>query len=287
MSNDLNCEQLEPLLSAYHDGELTEAERASADRHLKECTVCQNRLVEISAVASSLRSLPRLNPKLDVAANIEQLIAKQPRKVANRQPLVWGAAGIAAAVAAIVVGTNMQNAVNPGNATLTANSKSTQHTLTDPVSSQQPMEVAKGAEPEVAPGVVETDQPDQQLELAAKGSSKRENSGASSESSSRKDSQRGESTGKPAVDHNLKRNGKFNPHLEVADKTPTAFPAGGNTTSGSHLDGSDRLIANGNSGAGVVGADANLVAVFDTEQRGVTEELGITTDEDGLYAIKL
>lgn len=284
MSNDFNCEQLEPLLSAYHDGELTEAERASADRHLKECTVCQNRLVEISAVASSLRSLPRLNPKLDVAANIEQLIAKKPRNVANRQPLVWGAAGIAAAVAAIVVGMNMQNAVNPGNATLTANSKSTQRTLKE--SSQQPMEVAKGVEPEVASGVGETDQPDQQLELATKDSSKRENSNTS-DSSSRKDSQSGESTGKPAVDHNSKRNGKFNPHLEVADKTPTASPAGGNTTSGSHLDGSDRLIASSNSGAGVVGADANLVAVFDTEQRGVTEELGITTDEDGLYAIKL
>jgi len=284
MSNDFNCEQLEPLLSAYHDGELNEAERTLAERHLNGCDACQNRLLEIGAVASSLKLLPRLNPKTDVAANIEQLIANQPKSVTKIQrPVIWGAAGIAAAAAVLLVAGNFKIAPNSANSPVTANSNVNQSLPKhehDPAKSQD-LEIAQAPAPGVNPAQQEQSNPAQ----VAVGN--HEHGSTSHGPESKKDPALDQHE-KPAADRNAKKNSKFNPHLEVASRGNESSTVTGGTTSGSHLDGSDsQLIANRSGGTGVLGADSNLVAVYDTEQRGVTEELGITTDEDGLYAIKL
>ena len=113
MSNFLTCKQLEPLLGAYHDGELSENERVEADKHISSCAACQNRVVEIVAISNSLKALPRLTPKMDVAANIEKLLAAQP-KAANQitKPLVWSAVGVAAAAAVVLFIGNLKSGPN-------------------------------------------------------------------------------------------------------------------------------------------------------------------------------
>jgi hypothetical protein len=299
MSNDFNCEQLEPLISAYHDGELNEAERSAAERHLNGCAVCQNRLLAIGAVASSLNSLPRLNPKVDVAANIEQLIANQPKGISQfKRPIAWSAAGIAAAVAVLAVSSNFNNTLSPSNSVLTANSKVNQSSQSkqNQSNSKAGAGIADSVNPEIA-SASQPDEPAAQLnalpQLAPDHiASNRNHSGNNAEvhGGAKKDASITEPQVKPSADHNAKNSPKVNPPVQVASIGNAA--ASGGTTSGARLDGSDtRLIANRSNSAGIraatIGTDGNLVAVYDTEQRGVTEELGITTDEDGLYAIKL
>ncbi|CAN5359893.1 hypothetical protein BH10CYA1_BH10CYA1_33420 [soil metagenome] len=285
MSNDFNCEQLEPLLSAYHDGEVTEAERADAERHLSGCAQCQNRLLEISAVANSLKSLPLLNPKTDVAANIEQLIANQPKGISRIQrPVIWGAVGIAAAAAVLLVAGNFRVVTSPVNDSLTANSKikQTMPKHEQSVIKSHDLEIAQGLETTSTPAHQEPTAP---VQVTA---GNHEKTDEPTGTASKKDGVLPGQHDKPSTDHNAKKNSKFNPHFEVASSGDEGRTIVVGTTSGSHVDASDpQLIANRNTGAGVLGADSNLIAVYDTEQRGVTEELGITTDEDGLYAIKL
>ncbi|MBS1954878.1 MAG: zf-HC2 domain-containing protein [Cyanobacteria bacterium SZAS-4] len=289
MSNDFNCKQLEPLLSAYHDGELTEAERADADRHLNGCADCQNRLLEISAVATSLKSLPRLNPKTDVAANIEQLIANQPKGISRIQPpVIWGAAGIAAAAAVLLVAGNFKAVTNQANNPLTANSKTNQ------VMPKPMPNAVKSQELEIAHNLDTTANPIQDFTEPAQISAHHDQSSAPNGTVSKKEGGMPTQHEKPTTDNNAKKNSKFNPHLQVASNgnegaTNAVATNAVATASGSQSDASaPQLIANRNVGtASIGGADSSLVAIYDTEQRGVTEELGITTDEDGLYAIKL
>ncbi|HEY9731821.1 MAG TPA: zf-HC2 domain-containing protein [Drouetiella sp.] len=297
MSNDFNCEQLEPLLSAFHDGELSEVERTAAERHLNGCDACKNRLLEIGAVANSLKSLPRLNPKIDVAANIESLIANQPKQ-ANRfsRPVFWGAAGIAAAAAVVVVAINLNGPSNLGDSPQTANS-SIPHigSKTQPVPQSQKLEVAhsikNSSDLEVAQSVDNSSNTEQGSSEDQVGGSQVAathlgrngepigNAGAKKDAAS-------ESHNK--TDRGEKRNTNVTQHVEIAQNPRVVPHIVDGSASGAHLDGSDpHLIARGTGGAGTIGADSNLVAVYDTEQHGVTEELGITTDEDGLYAIKL
>jgi len=285
MSNDFNCEQLEPLLSAYHDGELNDAERALAERHLNACGACQSCLLQIDAVASSLKALPRLNPKTDVAANIEQLIAKQPKGVTKIQrPVIWGAAGIAAAAAVLLVAGNFRVAPNSASNPLVANSNVT-HSIAKPESESvkaEVLEIAQAPDSSLSPL---QQKPTDHVQFSA---GNHEHGSVSTGSGAKKDSATQDQHQKPSTENNAKKNSKFNPHIEVASLGNESATLSGGTTSGSHLKGSDaQLIANRKGGTGTIGADSNLVAVYDTEQRGVTEELGITTDEDGLYAIKL
>lgn len=283
MSNDFNCKQLEPLLSAYHDGELSEAERADAERHLNGCADCQNRLLEIGAVANSLKALPRLNPKTDVAANIEQLIANQPKGINRIQrPVIWGAAGIAAAAAVLLVAGNFRAVTDRANDPLTANSRTNQ-TVPKPEPS-----LVKSQDLEVAHSVETPSSPVEESSAPVISGVQHNQSNAPTGTASKKDGVMPVQREKPSSEHNAKKNSKFNPHLEVASKGDEGATAVISTTSGSHTDvGGPQLIANRNINTASIGTDSSLVAIYDTEQRGVTEELGITTDEDGLYAIKL
>lgn len=294
MSNDFNCKQLEPLLSAYHDDELTEAERADAERHLNGCVECQNRLLEISAVANSLKSLPRLNPRTDVAATIEHLIANQPKKVNQVQrPIIWGAAGIAAAAAVLLVSTNFKAVTKGANDPLTANSTTKQIMPVNPDRS-----AAKSQDLEIAHTLEPTSNPAREVTEPAQSSTSGSQRGEEAGTASTKDGVVPTQNEKPSTERNSKKNSKFNPRLEVASKggeDADKIVAAKNvvaknvvTASASSTDSSaPQLIANHNIRTSTISPDSNLVAIYDTEQRGVTEELGITTDEDGLYAIKL
>ncbi len=281
MSNFLTCEQLEPLLSAYHDGELSEHERLEADKHISSCAVCQNRVLEIGAISSSLKALPRLTPKMDVAANIEKLIAAQP-KAANQitRPLVWSVVGVAAAAAVVLFVGNLHSGPNVVPNQVASNS--TVHTATNKkgggAAASRDLEVASNAIDDPGARIVGL-----------------EKTQSVSEDSKKKVSPLPEQHGKPDAENvGKKERAKFNPHLQIASR---ANDGGTDTipldaTQSAHLDqqtGADSQLIASETSKKVIGqsGDSNLVAVYDTDQRNVTEELGITTDEDGLYAIKL
>jgi hypothetical protein len=52
----MNCEQVQSLLAAYLDGEVTPSERALILAHLSSCTVCQQELNLLSTARSQIRS---------------------------------------------------------------------------------------------------------------------------------------------------------------------------------------------------------------------------------------
>lgn len=66
-----NCDQLSELLDAYHDNELPPNERESVAQHVSECSACSGRLADISRLARSLSSLPRMRPSRDFIDNID------------------------------------------------------------------------------------------------------------------------------------------------------------------------------------------------------------------------
>ena len=53
----MNCEQVQSLLVAYLDGEVTPSERTLIQAHLSNCTVCQQELTLLSTARSQVRSM--------------------------------------------------------------------------------------------------------------------------------------------------------------------------------------------------------------------------------------
>lgn len=66
----LTCEEAEPELSAYLDGELTPQERAELEAHLVLCEKCNAALSEIESARKALTSLPKVSAPLTLKTNI-------------------------------------------------------------------------------------------------------------------------------------------------------------------------------------------------------------------------
>ena len=65
------CDDLEPLHSAWVDGELNGHERARLGAHLQRCARCRNAITELRVTQSMLRSLPARNLPVDVTPDSE------------------------------------------------------------------------------------------------------------------------------------------------------------------------------------------------------------------------
>ncbi len=53
----MNCEQVQALLAAYLDGEVTPSEKALIQTHLSDCTVCQQELTLLFTARNRLRTV--------------------------------------------------------------------------------------------------------------------------------------------------------------------------------------------------------------------------------------
>lgn len=62
-----SCEQVRELLHDFHDAELSASERDSVQSHLDGCAACRSSLGEIQSLAALLRSLPRQEMTRDFA----------------------------------------------------------------------------------------------------------------------------------------------------------------------------------------------------------------------------
>ena len=61
----MKCEEIRELLSAYQDGETTDAETALVREHISSCAGCQRILKEYSALDEGLRLMPSLEEPKD------------------------------------------------------------------------------------------------------------------------------------------------------------------------------------------------------------------------------
>jgi hypothetical protein len=264
MSNMLSCEQIKLMLDAFHDGELNESEHAEVERHLAGCASCQSDRAAIAAVAASLKSLPTLSPKMDVAANIEHLIATRtkPAQTLVPKPIMWSAVGIAAAAALVLIVGKSGNGLQP--ADLAVNPPAPHHD-TAPTKEIAAVPDKKTIDHKLIPA------PKTVNELAVK----------------------------PAPQHVDRKESAPSPAPQLIAQRPVAPPVAASigTTSATNQvqpivtahDTNQVVVASRpNDQGGTISANNSLVAVYDAEQHNaVTEELGITTNEDGLYAIKL
>jgi hypothetical protein len=310
MSNSISCESINAKLDAFHDNELTPGERLELEAHIAACAACAKYLADVDAVKSSLRSLPMLTPKVDVAANFEQILAARGGKQkVVRLPVIWSGIGVAAAAAiALFVGRGF---VNP-NATIVG-SALTPHSVNSTIAST-PDAATKTLMASNKLSQLPTPSAVQKTEKGEPIGEKPKLANNQPDKKTKLDESVNRQLEVQEVAHSIgsqRSNMEANKDAQEQSLLATNQTSLNKTQSGSgrgSMDGSgaDEIASNQSPqdlGTGAIGqissvpgknvsaaanGGRNLVAVYDAEQQNNTsEELGIATDEDGLYAIKL
>lgn len=101
------CSQLEPLLSAWVDGELRAGERARMASHLQRCARCRATLHELRVTQSMLRSLPTHRLPVDVRLGDGAPTSRRHgtvRRVAARSTAAMAAVTMLLGIAAFAAG---------------------------------------------------------------------------------------------------------------------------------------------------------------------------------------
>jgi len=62
----MDCRQSEPLLSRYHDRELSRDERTKLAFHLEGCPSCSRQLASIERISRATRSVAMVRPPCDL-----------------------------------------------------------------------------------------------------------------------------------------------------------------------------------------------------------------------------
>ncbi len=75
MTAHLTCDRIRPLLSAYHDGALSHAERARVREHVAACAGCRSTLETYDRVYAALRAVPAPAVPVELRHNVYARIA--------------------------------------------------------------------------------------------------------------------------------------------------------------------------------------------------------------------
>lgn len=145
------------LLSAYIDGELTDAERARVEARLEQDPAARQLLAELRDMSAALRAAPRQTLGRDLRKGVWQAVDKQDgadepvtiplqsvRGEHSRRGLVWAAAAIAAAVMLMLVVDN-KDSERRGERTLAKSSRRESPRESVPTLSAAPAPAASGA----------------------------------------------------------------------------------------------------------------------------------------------
>lgn len=111
MSSADNNPNADELLSAYLDGELTDAERALVEQLLAEDTDAQQTLAGLQSVSETLRKMPRATPGADLSEEVLERVqaerSTEPESVmplpVGRSPRGWLWAGLTVAAALVIM----------------------------------------------------------------------------------------------------------------------------------------------------------------------------------------
>jgi hypothetical protein len=74
----MTCERIQPLLSAYLDGETPGTERAEIAEHLGACAPCRSEAQAVGNIAQMARALPRHTPSQEAVLKISEAIHQLP-----------------------------------------------------------------------------------------------------------------------------------------------------------------------------------------------------------------
>ena len=278
-TNLQDCTTIEPLLDAYHDDELSGDEKSSVEAHLKECDACSKQLQQIGKLVAVLKSMPATTSKIDFADRfvlpastpVTAVVSDDSKKVVPGKFGWIGAVGAIAASVALfaVVG---QYAMHRGAGNSVANVTSSNARQLTASSTQRP----------------EGNQVNRALQSERLASIKSEDEGSETEAAgdvaktpvSESTKTHNASTDKPAV--RVKA-----PRVEVASVTGSQGRSNDVVASAYS---SSKATATGSNNEGIQSSDGSkhsLVAFYASDPNTIPEELGISTDEDGLYAIKM
>ncbi len=98
----MNCRDLEELLSAYADGELSRTQKEFIEEHLSACTECRETLAEYEAVGHKLSSLREMPATSDIRGTTLSKI-KAYRALPDKSYRRWlQPAGAAVAIVAVI-----------------------------------------------------------------------------------------------------------------------------------------------------------------------------------------
>lgn len=99
----MNCQQVQKLIHAYHDGELDVANTLQVDEHLADCTACFNAARQLSALSgamkdASLRFSAPASLRRSISAAVEQAEKNERETTAPARPWFhysgWAAAAV-------------------------------------------------------------------------------------------------------------------------------------------------------------------------------------------------
>lgn len=255
-----DCTKIERLLDAFRDGELAFAERQAVEQHLNACLTCRAKLADIERIVATLKTLPRVSSSRDFSQNIDSLLARRhPAKVISIQPLVWGWLGAVAAAAVAVFVFRLVPGISPHE-----------------VVARRAVPGTRAASPHEGPASAE------RQEIAAQGPKH----AVTTPSEQPADSESPWLIASGPERHQPERAAVAPPGERQAATAgesgapdrPASGPPRAPVFSGSVVGVDDDLLG---------GEGAALVAFAEGDQTTITEAIGLETDEDGLYAIKM
>lgn len=291
--SDKSCAEIAMLLDAYFDNELEDAEHEAVANHLPGCDECNRGLSEIERVVASLKQLPPVALKQDYAENFETILAQRGARniVWFKQRRTWAATAIAASLLIIAFVSNHSG--NMISNTVTA--------VAPPQATTAQIAMKPESTPAVQPTATESTGSRQGTEQVTPNENGTRNHEIATSKVEVKDSYK-HRTNESVVN----RQANFGSETPMVAQSTTLVQAPASSpkvqsgapdavatslNDGNRIQGevsSNRMIASANTKAAA--ADLNnseeLIALYDSEANPA-EDLGLTTDEDGLYAIKL
>jgi hypothetical protein len=85
-AND-NCLDMKELISAYHDAELDAEEHHRVEEHLASCSACREELATVESAVRSLKSLSPAKLSVDFADDIDAIIKRAEAGGASKVPV--------------------------------------------------------------------------------------------------------------------------------------------------------------------------------------------------------
>src|SRR5687768_17426340 len=80
----MNCQQVIPLLSAFHDGELPADQREAVMDHLVDCSDCQAELASLKSLSGLIRHSPPPEPPAALVRKVERALQRDTQKTPVR-----------------------------------------------------------------------------------------------------------------------------------------------------------------------------------------------------------
>ncbi|HEY9717992.1 MAG TPA: zf-HC2 domain-containing protein [Trichormus sp.] len=263
------CEML-PLLDAFYDRELGPSEHKEVVQHLAGCEQCRHAVTDIGRVVVSLKNMPTLRPRTDVAANFEKILAAKTKVVLLRKRVAWGSMAVAAAAAIVAFAMHIGPAGAPGAVTIGANQTAASKVEVATIPSGTPVQLSQEsnqAQKGDAAQQSKVTTPSNAATVKAASTQKTDEHGANNVKGKTTPNASSQSS-KPAA---VRVAPPMVAENQQADKKQSVTPNDGEKIADAQV-GSTK--------------GETVVALYDSEANSAAE-LGITTDEDGLYAIKL